>query len=58
MALHSPLIVEVARRNLDHVPVVVPKPSANGAVPIRGRGIAVEMAAEAVEVDADALVRP
>ncbi len=56
MADHGALVVEVGADDLDNLPAVVAQPSADQAVLLGGLRVAVDVVAEAVEVDAHALV--
>ena len=56
MAGHGPYVIKVAGSDLNDVVVVVPQPSSNQLIAFRGFGVAVEVVAQPVQVDAYALV--
>ena len=56
MGRHRVFVVKIARGDLDHLVAVVAKPGADPAILLGSCGIAVQVAAQPVEIDADAFV--
>jgi len=56
MARHGAFVFEVAHGDFDHFVAVVPQPAADALILFRGCRIAVEMTAQAVQIDAHAFV--
>src|SRR5262245_40379811 len=56
VARHGRFVVEVTRCNLDDLVAVVTQPGSDALILLRCGGIAVQMPAQSIEVDTDALV--